>query len=271
MKKYLILLLVAIAAISCEETVDVDLGTSKPRLVIDALIRWNRGTPGNEQQVRLSMTAPYFSEQVPPVSGAQVSVLDTEGNTFQFIEDGTTGVYKCNNFIPEIGREYTLTVISAGKTYMATEAMKAAPVITNLTQNDEGGFTGQDIEVRTFFSDNGATDDFYLFRFKPSYYAIPEYEVVEDRFFQGNEIFALYSDEDLDHGDELQVSIFGISQRYYNYMNILTSIAGSNGGSPFQSPSATVRGNIINTTNPDDYPLGFFAASEVDNRTYTVE
>jgi hypothetical protein len=35
-------------------------------------------------------------------------------------------------------------------------------------------------------------------------------------------------------------------------MNVLISVAG-NWGSPFQSPPSTVRrGNIINTTNPDD-------------------
>jgi hypothetical protein len=55
-------------------------------------------------------------------------------------------------------------------------------------------------------------------------------------------------------GDKVTVSHYGISKEYYNYINILVSISG-NGGGPFQSPPATVRGNIINTTNADNYPL----------------
>ena len=54
-------------------------------------------------------------------------------------------------------------------------------------------------------------------------------------------------------------------------MSILVSIAGSNNGSPFQSPPATVRGNIINNTNFDNYALGYFSVSEVDTQNYVVQ
>jgi hypothetical protein len=52
---------------------------------------------------------------------------------------------------------------------------------------------------------------------------------------------------------------------------VLISIAGSTGGSPFQSPPATVRGNIINTTSPNNFPLGYFSISEADTKIYTIE
>jgi hypothetical protein len=32
-----------------------------------------------------------------------------------------------------------------------------------------------------------------------------------------------------------------------------------------------VRGNIINTTNSDDFPLGYFSVSEADTKTYIIE
>jgi hypothetical protein len=54
-------------------------------------------------------------------------------------------------------------------------------------------------------------------------------------------------------------------------MSILVSIAGNNGGGPFQSPPATVRGNIINTTDKANYPLGYFSLSEIDFRSYTIQ
>jgi hypothetical protein len=71
-------------------------------------------------------------------------------------------------------------------------------------------------------------------------------------------------------GDKVTVSHYGISKEYYNYINILVSISGGNGGGPFNL-LLTVRGNIINTTNADNYPLGYFSLSEADTRNYTIQ
>ena len=54
-------------------------------------------------------------------------------------------------------------------------------------------------------------------------------------------------------------------------MNKLITIAGSGSGNPFATPPATVRGNITNTTNNSDYPLGYFHLSEIDTVNYLVE
>lgn len=269
--KYIILVLMAILSTGCEKVIDVDLDSAPPRLVIDAAIKWTKGTPGNEQKIKLSTTAPYFSNIIPPVSGATVFVTDSNNTVFNFTETVGTGEYLCSDFTPVLNGNYLLTVVYNGQTYSASETLKPVPVIENIEQNNEGGFTGQDIEIKAYFTDNGNTNDFYLFKFKPSFAAIPRYDVAEDKFFQGNTIFSLYSSEDLSPGDQLEIGIYGISQRYYNYMNILISIAGTNSGSPFQSPPATVRGNIVNTTNEANFALGYFSLSEGDSKNYIVE
>jgi hypothetical protein len=97
------------------------------------------------------------------------------------------------------------------------------------------------------------------------------YYVDEDEFFNGNEFFSISQNDELEPGDQIEISHYGISKTYYNYMSVLVSIAGNNGGGPFQSPPATVRGNIINTTDAANYPLGYFSLSEADNISYTVE
>ena len=71
--------------------------------------------------------------------------------------------------------------------------------------------------------------------------------------------------------DVLNFTLHGISERYYNYLNILLNIAGSDGGGPFNSPPATVRGNFVNQTNPDNFAFGYFSLSEIDTKTYTVQ
>ena len=180
-------------------------------------------------------------------------------------------IYVCNNFIPQIEEDYTLTVISNGQTYTATETLKSVASIQRIEQDNEGGIIGDQIELKAIFTDPSPEENYYLFKYKYSNVVKLDYQVSDDRFIQGNTFFSLSNNEDLQPGDEVQVVHFGISQRYYNFMNILLSIAGNTGGSPFQSPPATVRGNIINTTNFDNYALGYFHLSETDTENYVIQ
>jgi hypothetical protein len=274
MKKILsniaLLFVLTISLTACEKVIDVQLDTAPEKLVIDASIQWEKGTAGNVQIIKLSKTAPFNSQLIPTVKDATVTVTSQSGLTFQFVNQPNTGNYICENFIPEIDEVYTLTVVVDGQIYSATETLKSVPVIDRVEQNLAGGFTGEDIELKTFYTDPAPSVDFYLFRYKADYAAIPFFEVTDDRFNQGNQIFDYFTDENLEVGQDIDISMMGISERYYNYMNILLSISGSNGGSPFQSPPATVRGNIVNTTNPENFPLGFFNLGEKTSLTYTI-
>ena len=148
------------------------------------------------------------------------------------------------------------------------------PIITaagGLVQNNEGGFTGKNIEIKTFFIDPANTPNYYLYKYVYSNQIKSNYYVDEDEFFNGNEFFSISQNDDLKPGDTLEISHFGISKAYFNYMNVLVSIAGNSGGGPFQSPPATVRGNIINTTDAENYPLGYFSLSEVEKKYYTIQ
>lgn len=256
---------------SCEDVVNIDLDTAPAKLVIDASLKWEKGTTGNEQTIKLTTTTDFYSNSIPVASGAIVFVRDENANQFDFVETPGTGNYVCTNFIPVINRNYTLTVIYNGQTYTATEKLIAVPTIDSIEQNNNGGFTGNQIEVKFFFEDNGITDNFYLTQFNTSFTILPEYDVIDDEFFQGNHMFGLYSNEDLKANDQIQFTLQGISERYYNYMNVLLGIAGTNGGSPFQTPPATVRGNIINQTNFDNFALGYFRVSETDKKNYIVQ
>lgn len=265
------LIISSFSFISCEDVIDVNLNTAAPKLVIDASIKWQKGTLGNEQTIKLSTTTSYYENIIPTVSGAIVFITDSNSIQYDFNEDIGTGNYICTNFSPVLNETYVLTVIHDGQTYLATENLIPSPTIDSVAQNDEGGFTGEDIEVKFFFQDNGLVDNFYLIQFNASFSNLPEYDVVDDEFFQGNQMFGLYFNEDLEPTNELTFTLHGISERYYNYMNVLLGIAGNNGGSPFQAPPATVRGNIINQTNFENYALGFFRLSEIDTMTYTVQ
>ena len=269
--KIVSLFIISVAFFSCEDVVDIDLSTAPAKLVIDASIKWQKGTAGNEQTIRLTTTTDFYATTIPTVSGATVFITDGNGIQYDFIETPGSGNYVCTNFNPEIRQTYTLTVIYDSQVYTATESLIEVPTIDYVEQTENGGFTGDQKEVKFFYQDNGLVDNFYLEEYNSSFTILPEYDVIDDSFFQGNQMFGLYTNEDMKTDDVLQFTLHGISESYYNYMNILLGIAGTNGGSPFQTPPATVRGNIVNQTNTNNFALGFFRLSETDTISYTVQ
>jgi hypothetical protein len=266
----IIIVLCTLFFIACEDVVNIELDTAPAKLVIDASLKWEKGTTGNEQTIKLTTTTDFYATTIPVASGAVVFVRDENANQFDFVETPGTGNYVCTNFIPAINRNYTLTVIYNGQTYTASEKLIAVPSIDSVEQTENGGFTGDEVEVKFYFQDFPNEANFYLINFNASNALLPIIDVIDDDFFQGNQMFA-YLANDLETDDSIRLQLQGISERYYNYMNVLLGIAGTNGGSPFQTPPATVRGNIINQTNFDNFALGYFSVSETDQQTYIVQ
>lgn len=269
--KSIAVILILFFMVSCEDVINVDLNTAPPRLVVEASINWDKETDGNQQFIKLTTTTAYFSDTIPTVSGATVFITNSANVVFDFVENNTPGIYECSNFLPVLNETYILTIIYDGETYNATDKLLATPSINRIEQKDDGGILGEDIEVKIFYDDIVDETNFYLLQIDDPYKAIPQYGVDEDRFFQNNELFGLYFSEDLKPGDQLTFTLNSITQNSYNYLNILLSQAGSSNGGPFSTPTATVRGNVVNQTNFNNFALGYFRLSERVRVTYTIE
>lgn len=261
------ILLLLIFFSSCEDVVEVDLQENKPRLVVEASLLWEKETPGNDQFIKLTTTAPFFDTEIPAATGATVRIFDEDGRSFNF-EEAAPGIYRNENFNTAFGITYELEILYEGETYTASERFVPTPSIEYIQQSNTGGFGGDEIELRAFFQDPEGIENFYLFRFLHQHLSI---QIYDDEFIDGNLTFAYFTDEDLSPGDEIGFEIQGISERFFDYMFILRSQSGSNGGGPFQTQPTTVRGNIVNITNPENFPFGFFRLSETDFLTYRVE
>lgn len=255
----------------CEDVIHVDLDTAQPRLVIDASIDWVKGTTGNEQKIKLSTTTGYYNATFPTVSGASITVTNSSSVVFDFIEISGTGEYVCNNFQPVIGETYTLSILLNGEIYTATETFIGVPSIQpEIDQNNEGGFGGDEVEIMTYYQDDGNQENYYLYSHKSNRVAFPQYQVENDENVQGNQITMIYSNKDLIPGDILDIKLFGISRRYHEYFNKIL-LASGNDDSPFPSTPAAVRGNIVNQTNFNNFAYGYFRLSEVDVKNYVLQ
>ncbi|MGM0634515.1 MAG: DUF4249 domain-containing protein [Bacteroidota bacterium] len=267
MKKIIPFLALVLFFSSCIDEVEIDLESSTPRLVIDAGLQWQKGTSGNEQEIKLSKSRDFFDDQPVYVSGAIIYVEDENGNVFHF-EEMDAGTYQTTDFIPEIGATYHLYVEAEGEEYEATETLTPVTEITNITESEDGGFGGGNREVRIYYNDPAGVENFYLSKFYTGFLAYPDASIYNDEFTDGSEASLSFSDEDLSIGDEVTIQLIGISEAYFNYLNRLFSQVG---GNPFDSQPASVRGNIVNQTNQDNFCFGYFSISEVDQEIYEIQ
>ncbi len=257
--------------ISCEKTIDVDLQTAEPKLVIDASIDWTKGTTGNEQKIRLSTTTDYYNPAFPTVSGATIFITNTANTVFNFVASTKAGEYVCSNFVPVIGDTYTLTVKLNGSTYTAVETLIGVPQIeSNITQTATGGMTGDEMEIQFFYQDDGTKDNYYMAGITSTHVAFTEYSLESDEMYQGKMMFQFYSHEDLKAGAPLNIKLYGISKRFFDFFGKTLLASGDDTG-PFPATPAKVRGNIVNQTDAKNYALGYFRLSEVVTRDYIVK
>jgi hypothetical protein len=270
-KSRVLLFLVSIVFYSCQDVIDLPLDTEAPRLVVEANLLAIDGQSASNQTIKLTTTSDYYSETVPTASGASVSVIDTKNNVFVFTESANSGNYICDNFIAEIGENYTLKITYKNQNYEAKETFLETPDIEEVTQ-EKKNFFGQDLtEIKFFFQDNGFETNYYLVGVNSSSQLLPAIGALDDQFSQGNRMFGLYRDDKLKTDDELILGLQSVSERYFNYLSKLIEISGSEGGGPFSTPPATVKGNIVNLTNKNNYALGYFSLAEGKGENYKVK
>lgn len=261
-------LMIIVLFSSCEEVVDVDLQTGEAKIVIDAEIVWQKGTAGNEQVIKISKMASYYSTSTPKVSGAAVRIENSNGDVFTFAES-EPGVYKCTNFVPVLNSDYTLFVTAEGKSFTAVEKLTSVTPINKVEQKLVPGFSGEDeIEVTFYYTDPIDQANYYLTDYQSSFLLFPEYELTDDDLYNGNEINTRFSNEDMVSGNVLNITHRGISKNFYNYMNLILEAQSAN---PFMAPPANIRGNIVNVNEQNNYALGYFRLCEADKISYQVK
>lgn len=265
--------------ISCEDVVEVDLKTSQERLVINASLNWYRDYPqntmqmGNLQTITLTRTAGFYDEIIP-ASNALVTVTNNvTQEIFDFFEDANTGVYNCTNFKPILDNAYTLNIIDGNQKYVAEETLIDTPLIDGIEQIRGGFFDQEQIILKVYYTDDANETNYYYFDYITSISEIKELSVSNDRFNNGNQTYEIISyfneDEDIkiEDGDIFDIKFFEISSGYYQFLNVLTDQIYTSG--IFDPVPAEVKGNIVNTTEENNYPYGYFRVA-VGNKTTVV-
>lgn len=270
MKKILYYIPLLLFICSCEDVIDLELESSKPRLVIDAQFSvYTTETPVRTNGlIKLSLTTDFFSTEQSPVTNATVSITDlNSGTVYPFTSNGTAGYYQSltTTFTPEFNTRYKLDINYDNEDYTSETTLIPTVPIDNVEQGDGILFDEDDTELIVSFTDHVNRDDFYIFDLD-----FGEFLTTSDEFFQGETFKFSYYYDDLSSGKEVVVKINGADEQFFNYMDLILAQSGESPGGPFQPSPSTIRGNIINSTNADNYALGYFRISETYEYTITI-
>lgn len=255
---------------SCTDVVDVVTPNGGDRLVVEASILWEKGTTGNTQTIKLSTSSSFLEvNSNTPATGATVIITKDDDGTPIIFEDQNNGEYTTEGFIPELDQSYTLEIDYKGQIYEAKETLIPVPQIEGFEQTIDSGLEGDEIVVKVLFNDPPNINNYYLSEFKSSTLPLVTLEALSDQFTDGNLNFIEYDDESFAAGVTVSANLQGISQRYYNYVLLLTEQAETDGG-PFQTVPVRLKGNCINITTPSEEVLGYFRLSEVAKGQYVI-
>lgn len=268
-KSYLLPVLFLFFFSSCEKVVDVDVPTTTPKLIIDAAFEvfFDENPVTTNTVVKLRLSADYFETSIPKVTNATVFLTNLSNNAVINFEDSNAdGDYEpVNSFLPEEDVIYELTVIYENETYKGTATRIKSTPFASVTQGDETLFSGNETELKIAFKDDINAENYYLFDLTNNIFL-----AIEDRFFNGADynFSYFYDEDDLKVPTAVKIKMSGITKEYFTYFRVLIDQSGQNAGGPFETVPSSLLGNMINTTNETNFPLGYFHISETD--TYTI-
>lgn len=262
MKKYILILLVlSLACLSCEEIIDVDLQDSSPVLVAEGSIMLN-GTCN----IRLSYTSDYFDSNAQPVEeSARISISDSEERS-EILEYTGEGYYKGNIITGLPGHTYTLTINTGSREYRARSSMHSKPELLQLDYemlDIPHYYTDTIYTIKSAIVDDLFEENYYMFRYYRNGEMLNDfYSTYSDRLISHDTV--VYSEYSLAfyHGDTVRVELFSIDQGVYNYFKLVNDVLFSamNSSTPF-NPASNFSPNI----------LGYFMAASRDSQTIIID
>jgi len=290
----------AILLTSCEEVVDVVLPEPETRLVVNGLVRVDPNEEFVPVEIKVTESSGFLGQNTitqlesaviligerdpddPFNRNFDTSVLEeTEAGSGVYIPSYIPGTDTDDRIRTEIlnpNTEFFLIVEHKGRRYAGQTFYAPTVPIDNLEQGDEILLDEDETELIVTFTDVPEQKNYYVFDF-----GFGNYLATDDQFIDGQEFtFSYFYDQEFTTGTELYISILGADQQFFNYIDLLVEQTENDGGI-FETPAATVRGNMFDVTGldnieifdnvgrPDDFALGYFAIVEEAKSTLTIE
>lgn len=252
-----LLLLIGSTFVSCEKEIEVDLNSSDPKIVIEALVELD-----SLATVKITRSQNYNQEGgFPPVDSAIVTIADNMGNT-EILKQNSAGLYTAKTIKGVEGYTYNLLVSVEGKDYTSTSTMPKQVKIDSLYMYYVPSFKKAYPMVQ--FQDIPGERNYYrtvLFINNKRVRAALSVTDDEDRDGATISFLQTYDEdynngEDIKQGDIISVDLQCIDKGAYTYFESLGRI-----GSTLTNPTSNIVGGA----------LGYFSAFTSNTETTIAE
>ncbi len=247
---------------SCEDVIDVELDSIKPRIVIEGVIN----DMDQQCQIKLSKTSDYFKPgELPAVTGASVTITDDQGIETDF-EEIAPGTFTSQCKIGYENTSYTLQVWAEEENYMADCTLPQKVHIDSLSFDIPPMlFDLEDgLMVSCYFQDPPEKRNFYRMKAykKGDELAGDQSKVIfNDDFMDGNVMIMDWDLNSFHPMDTVVVELQNLDQATYDYYRTLFPILGGGFGA---SNPANPETNISNDA------LGYFGAYTICRDTIII-
>ncbi|MEQ9426660.1 MAG: DUF4249 family protein [Cyclobacteriaceae bacterium] len=261
----------------CEDVIKVDTPPEEPRLIVESIIEVDVSENLTHLTARARLTSQFFGS-VPFADLDRVTLTNLDTAIVLELFRPETGIYE--EFVKSshiIDRDLFLQFHYENERFLARATFKQVPEIAKIEQLSLAS-SNEGVSLEISFEDVAGRIDFYLFKL-----GVGELMVLDDTFFDGQTHQFIYNyNTKLEVGQTIEISILSIEEPFYHYMRQLISQS-QESNSPFDTPVATLRGNIINVTDidnqdffdnlhqPEDFALGYFAVSQVHRKSIVVQ
>ncbi|MCK9167194.1 MAG: DUF4249 domain-containing protein [Bacteroidales bacterium] len=242
-----ILFFLAVFVTSCEEVIMLDLNTTAPQVVIEAI--WD----GSDSvlEVTCSRTVNFYDDTLfNPITDARI-VLNDPGKGVVPIEQTGPGVYQLEGYTPLPGAFYSLEVEMDAVIYTAL-AMAPYPVSIADVVILPVDIQGPPPEIKFFTINTGWFDPpgtKNLYRLRTYYNGVTEagsYTLLTDVNRDGELLYNVLLMNGLNVGDSIRLELLSIDQEMYDYYLQVTDIqsAGFSSAAPY-NPTGNFSNNAL--------------------------
>lgn len=255
-----VIILLAVNLSSCIETVELNLRSIEPQLVIEGKIT----DDSTQNEVKITLTQDFQQRnEFPLITTAQVNITDVTTGENEELALSFLEVYPIKKLRGISGHTYKLTVKYNGKTYEATSTMPQKVVFQALKYQS---ISRIDTKTKMVVIYKDPKDQINYYRWA----TIGNDGIRSRAFFVRNDVFnngnqieqVIDSGIDINSGDKISIEMQCIDKATFEYFLTLVKQQGQglNNGAAGSNPPTNISGGA----------LGYFGAYTVETKAITI-
>lgn len=270
---FILISMVSLSLVSCEDPIDLDLGAPVEQLVIDAVVDQTTDT----QFIRITKSLPFLDNgNYKGVQVDSVGIFDTANSTLHVFSYKGDGWYYYlpapNTFNP--GNAYQLVVRDGANTYVSQSVLNAPTTVDSFTYQflEKGRLGGGEGNYITLWAkDKPGLGDFYWFKmYRNDSLQMKAFDIrtaTENSFTNSDgagdgDYFIVpiregFNSRAFKSGESARIEILSITPELYLYLTLITTQLNNQG--LFAVPPSNVPSNIFCVNDKNKKLLGFFA------------